>query len=406
MPYLYFMKKSTAKTFKVRTQAIHAGEMQGSDSNVPVPNITMSTTFLVDPDVSFSAEDLDENSPFIYSRWGNPTTAVLERKVASLENGEAALAFSSGIAAVTGLMMQQLKSGDRVLVSDIAYAGVREFGNDLLSGLGIEVVPVNMSRLDQVEAALQQATKLVFIETPCNPIVRLTDIRQVAGLVHEHGASLAVDSTFASPITTRPLDLGADYVIHSMTKYLGGHGDAIGGVVVGRKEEVQQLRHRVSIHLGAIISPFNAWLINRGLATLPLRMRAHSENALRVARFLESHPRVKRVIYPGLESHPQHDLAKSQMNLFSGMLCFQAEEPQALIGRMSKKLQIFHYAVSLGHHKSLIFYIPTREIQQSSFRLGSENLTDYREYAGDGVFRVSIGLEDPEDLCNDLDNVL
>ncbi|MEM7371858.1 MAG: PLP-dependent aspartate aminotransferase family protein [Bacteroidota bacterium] len=392
--------------FGIQTLSIHAGETSNFQNGATIAPITMATSFKVDPAVSFSAEELDEHSPHVYTRWGNPTIDILEKKIAALEDGEAALAFGSGIAAVSGLILHLLKSGDRILMSDISYAGVREFGNDLLAGYGIEVISVNMADMQAVEAALSKPVQLAFLETPCNPICRLTDIRAVAERVHAQGGMVAVDSTFATPLATRPLGLGADFVIHSLTKYLGGHGDAIGGIVVGKKAAIQALKARISIHLGGIISPFNAWLINRGLATFPLRMQAHARNARQLSEFLEAHPRVKKVIYPGLPSHPQAELAQQQMQNFSGMLAFQTEQPQIIIQRMVERLKIFHYAVSLGHHKSLIFYIPTDAIQASSFQLDEVNLAAYREYAGDGVFRVSVGLEDANDLCRDLEQCL
>lgn len=389
------------------TAAIHAGEFEHhKPSTSSVPPINMSTTFLVDPETPFSANLLEEDAPFIYTRWGNPTLKLLEEKVASLEGGEAGLVFSSGIAAVTSLMNYKLKSGERVLVSDIAYAGVREFGNHYLKKMQIEVVPVNMSDLDAVETELQRGAKLVFAETPCNPIVRLTDLREVAKLSHQYGAVLAVDSTFASPMATRPLELGADYVIHSLTKYMGGHGDAIGGAVVGSKAEMDKLRATVLIHQGAIMSPFNAWLINRGLVTLPLRMKQHSENALQLAAFLQDHPNTKQVIYPGLLSHPQYELALRQMDLFSGMLTLQVDNPVKVLARINEHLKTVHYAVSLGHHKTLMYYMDTEALNESSFQMSSTQMEDYRRYAGDGIFRISVGLEFIEDIIEDFRQLL
>jgi methionine-gamma-lyase len=215
-----------------------------------------------------------------------------------------------------------------------------------------------------------------------------------------------VDSTFATPMATRPLELGADWVVHSLTKYIGGHGDALGGAVLGRAASVRELSLESGVHFGATISPFNAWLIMRGAATLPLRMRAHADGAMRIAEFLEAHPAIERVIYPGLPSHPQHDLACRQMDTFSGMIAFQVADGPATAARMAKELQVIHYAVSLGHHRSLIYWIGTNEIMASSFHLSAEQLASYRAFAGDGVFRLSVGLEDPDDLCLDLDRGL
>lgn len=213
-------------------------------------------------------------------------------------------------------------------------------------------------------------------------------------------------STFASPIGLRPLDLGADFVVHSLTKYIGGHGDAMGGAVLGRKNDLDALNLEATVHFGGVLSPFNAWLILRGAATLPIRMRAHEETALAVAKFLEGHKNVTRVFYPGLASHPQHELARRQMKNFSGMMTFRVADGPALAKRMVEKLEVIHYAVSLGHHRSLVYWIPTDALMRSTFRHDGELLKRYRDFAGDGVFRFSIGLEDAEDICADLDEVL
>ena len=229
----------------------------------------------------------------------------------------------------------------------------------------------------------------------------------VAGIAEAQGdVRVAVDSTFATPVATRPLELGGHYVMHSLTKYIGGHGDAVGGAVLGGRDDIAALRLEAGIHYGGVLSPFNAWLIMRGAATLPLRMKAHEENALAVARVLEAHPRVRRVIYPGLPSHPQQELARRQMDNFSGMLTFQAEDGVEMAGRMATELRVIHYAVSLGHHRSLVFWMETAPLMETSFRLRGAQLESYRRFAGDGIFRMSVGLEDPEDLCADLERVL
>ena len=392
--------------WKLQTKAVHAGEAPDSVTGASAPNLVMSSTYVVPANLPFSAEGLNDDMPHIYTRWSNPTVAQLEAKLAILENAEAALCFASGMAAATGLFTQLLKQGDHLLISDVTYAGVREYANEVLPGFGIEVTSVDMSNLPEVKAALRENTKLVWIETPCNPIMRLTDIAEVANLAHSVGSSLAVDSTFASPVATRPIDLGADYVMHSLTKYIGGHGDAMGGVLVADSQKIAALRQKVGIHAGAVLSPFNAWLILRGLATLPLRMRAHEAGATQVAAFLEKHPKVLKVMYPGLSSHPQHELAKKQMNNFSGMLTFQVKGGSKMAEQLSERLAIFHYAVSLGHHRSLIYYMDTGDLIGSSFKLTGEALARYRDFAGDGVFRVSIGIEDPDDLCQDLAQAL
>ena len=217
---------------------------------------------------------------------------------------------------------------------------------------------------------------------------------------------LVVDSTFATPIATRPLELGADLVIHSLTKYIGGHGDAMGGSVCGRRELLDPLRTEALSHYGGVISPFNAWLILRGMATLPVRMREHARNALTVAEYLEDHPRVESVMYPGLRSHPQYELAAKQMDIFSGMVSFRVANSQDVANRMMSDFEVIHYAVSLGHHRSLMYLLRTDDLARTSYGLEGADLEKYRKVAGEGVFRFSVGIEDPADICADLDKVL
>jgi canavanine-gamma-lyase len=394
-------------SWRPRTRAVHAGEEPDPHTGATAPNLVMSATFLVDPATSFSAVDLTADTPHVYSRWSNPTLAQLETKLAVLEGGEAALSFATGMAASSGLFLHLLKPGDHMVVSDVCYAGVSEVVNEKLQGLGVEVTRADLSDLDEARRALRPDTRLLFVETPANPILRLADIRALAELAHGVGAEVVADSTFSTPIATRPIELGADYVIHSLTKYLGGHGDALGGAVIGRAKPLVGLRRDAVIHLGGALSPFNAWLILRGMATLPIRMAAHEENALAVARFLESHPAVRRVIYPGLPSHPQHELARRQMENFSGMLTFQTvEDGPAVARKMADRFQVIQVAVSLGHQRSLVFYIGTEAMARTSFRLDDEHLERYRTFAGDGVLRMSVGLEDPADICEDLDRAL
>ena len=394
------------KQYGVQTRAVHAGERPDPITGASAPNLVMSTTFTLD-DAGGSFSGLNSGDEgFVYTRWANPTVRQLEEKLASLEGGEMAVAFSTGMGAASGLLLHRLKAGDHLVISDVAYAGVAELVRNTLTRLQIDVSPADLSDLDDLERVLRPNTRMIWAETPANPILKLTDIRAVAQIARRAGAELVVDSTFATPLATRPLELGADYVLHSLTKYIGGHGDALGGAIVGRAEPLARLRQDSGIHLGASLSPFNAWLILRGMATLPLRMAAHAHNALRVARFLESHPKVARVVYPGLASHPQAELARRQMTNFSGMLTFQAADGLRMAQQFIERLDVFHYAVSLGHHRSLIVYLSTDDLQQNSFRLDAEHLARYCRWAGDGLFRVSIGLEDADDLCADLDQAL
>ena len=389
----------------VKTAAVHAGTPPNAVTGAAAPDIVMSTTFVIDPSIAFSADEMTDETPFVYTRWGNPTIAQLERRLAVLETTEDCVAFGSGVAAIAALFLHALRAGDHLLMSDVTYAAASEFANQKLPGLGIEVTRVNASDPENVRAALRPNTRLVYLETPVNPLLRLTDVQAVAKIAHEGGAAVAVDSTFATPIGLRPVEFGADYVVQSLTKYICGHGDAIGGAVLGRREDLNKLR-TMAIHMGGILSPFNAWLILRGVTTLPIRMAAHQENAFAVAKHLEQHPKVVRVTYPGLPSHPQHELAARQMRNFSGMVTFRVKDGPEAARLLSDRLKIVHYGVSLGHCRSLLCYLGTDGLLRSSFHLTPEQELSYREFAGDGIFRFSVGLEDPADVIADLEQAL
>lgn len=400
------MTLKSTKDKGIQTLSIHAGEKPDPASGASAPSLVMSSTFVVDEEVSFSANNLTAESPFVYTRWDNPTTQQLEQKLAVLEQAEAGIAFASGMAASASVMLAHLSQGDHLVISNTNYPGTAEFARDTLTRLGIEVSPVDTSDLANISAAMRANTRMVWLETPSNPLLRISDISGAADIAHAQKALLVVDSTFASPIATRPLTLGADLVIHSLTKYIGGHGDAMGGSVCGRQDLIGPLRGEALVHYGGVISPFNAWLIMRGIATLPLRMRCHEENALAVAHFLESHDQVEKVLYPGLESHPQHALAKSQMDNFSGMISFRTANATVVAQRMMQNLEVIHYAVSLGHHRSLVYLMQTEDLISSSYRLEGDELDKYKDAAGNGIFRLSIGLEDAADLIRDLETVL
>jgi len=390
----------------LQTLAVHAGEGPDPTTRASAPNLVMSTTFLIDPDVAFSAEELEPDAPFVYTRWGNPTVRQLEDKLAALEGAEAGMCFASGMAAISALFTHMLRPGDHLIMSDVAYAGASELVNSIVPRGGVEVTRVDLSDVEALRVALRPATRLVYAETPSNPILRLTDVAAVAEVAHAAGAKLAVDSTFATPVAIRPLGLGADFVLHSLTKYIGGHGDAVGGALLGAEPDMTEIRRGPGVHIGGVMSPFNAWLIMRGIATLPIRMRAHEEGALAVASFLEGHPKVKRVLYPGLPSHPQHDLARSQMCNFAGMVSFQVEDGPVTAVKLARDLRTVHYAVSLGHQRSLIVYLPTRDLLATSFRMDAAQEEAYRAWAGDGLFRLSVGLEDAADIIADLEQAL
>ena len=392
-----------------QTIAIHAGESPDPVNGASAPALHMSSTFVVDAPAGFSAHDLGPDSPFLYARWDNPTVKMLETKIAALDGAEAAIALASGMAAASAIFMTFLSAGDHVIVSDVSYAGVAELVRDTLPRLGIAVSLVDLSDLEAVAAAIRPETRLIHSESPVNPITRLADLAGLARLAHGAGALLSCDATFASPLGQPAIALGVDLVMHSATKYIGGHGDALGGTVSGRADLIKRIRIEAAIHHGGVMSPFNAWLIARGASTLPLRMRAHQEGARTVARWLERLPGVTRVLYPGLPSHPQHDLALRQMTNTSGMIAFQvgsADRGRVLAQAMIERLQMVHYAVSLGHHRSLIFWMETEALLASSFRLSGSSSDAYRAFAGDGVFRLSVGLEDAPDIIADLGQVL
>lgn len=388
------------------TQALHAGLQTDPVTGAIAPGLTMSVNHRFVPgEAPFSADGVDDLAqlPYLYARWGNPTVRQLELRLAALEGAEDALATATGVAAIAAMCFTLLKAGDHLIVSDVCYAGASELARKVLPDYGIEVSAVNLSA---VAAALRPNTRLVHAETPCNPLLRLTDLSAVAALAHARGALLSVDSTLATPAVTRPLDFGADLVVHSLTKFMNGHGDALGGCVIGRRSLITRLRARAGVYLGAALSAHNAWLIQRGMDTLGVRLLTASQSAAAVARFLSTHPAVRAVTYPGLPSHPQHALAQRQMSVPGAVLTFQVNDAPAMATQLAQRLQCIHYAFSLGHQRSLVVLLRTDEMMACTYDLHGEALADYRRYAGDGVFRLSIGLESAADLIADLDQAL
>lgn len=393
-------------TRKLRTRAIHAGEKPDISTGASSPNIVMSSTFAHDEPLGFSINSFEGESPFIYSRWSNPTTKQLEEKLSDLEEAEECLTFSSGMAATSAVFFSLLSSGDHLVISNVNYPGTAELVRDSLPRMGIEYTAVDTSDLKMVEQAMKKNTRLVWVETPANPILRLTDIELVAEIAHSKGALLAVDSTFATPIGTRPITKGADLVVHSLTKYICGHGDALGGAVIGATDVLDIIRQEATVHFGGVMSPFNAWLIMRGMATLPIRMEAHQQSAMAIAEWLQEDSNAQSVCYPGLASHPQHELAQRQMDNYGGVLSFTVPDGKGVAIQLAKSLEVVHYAVSLGHHRSLIYYLDTSELNASSYHLEGLELEKYMTVAGEGLFRISVGLEDSVDIIDDLAGVL
>lgn len=380
----------------ISTLAIHAGEGICPATGSVAPPIYQATTFAFQSAEQGAAIFSEEMEGYVYTRWGNPTLTSLEGKLAALEGGEDALVTASGMAAVTTALLTVLNSGDHVLCSKGVYTGTYKFLSYSLKRLGVEADFVDGTDPELVERAVRPNTRLIYIETPANPTLDVIDIAAISDVAKRHGLPLFMDNTFATPCGQKPLELGADVVIHSMTKYLCGHGDAVGGAIVGGREFIEEAR-KVTLRIyGGVLSPFNAWLIMRGIHTLPLRMRAHSQNAMQVAEFLENHPAVKMVRYPGLPSHPQHEVALRQMRLFGGMISFELKGGEEAGRKLMNSLKLCTLAVSLGDTRTLISH-PASMTHAAVPR--EERL---RFGITDGLVRLSVGLEDAEDIIEDL----
>ncbi|WP_136689404.1 trans-sulfuration enzyme family protein [Halorhabdus amylolytica] len=362
-------------------------------TNDVIPPIHLSSTF-----EWASGEDANEHD---YSRESNPTRAALEEQLARLEGGEHALAFASGMAATSTTMLSLVPPGGHVVSSDTIYSGTEKLLVEHMAGhLDVDIDLVDARDPDNVADAVNVDTDLIWAETPSNPLIRLCDIQTIADIAEDNGTLFAVDSTFGSPYYQAPLELGADIVVHSTTKYLNGHSDSIGGVVITDDSEVfQKLGFAQRVGFGNMLSPFDCYLVARGIKTLPARMEQHEKNAMTVARFLESHDRVARVYYPGLESHPQHDLASEQMSGYSGMVSFEFDGTLVELEAFIEGLSVFTPGASLGGVESLI-EVPSLMIPDEFSR--SEDSAEIPET----LVRVSVGLENADDLCEDLRTAL
>lgn len=372
------------------TICIHAGQEPDPSTGAIITPIYQTSTYVQD--------ELGKHKGFEYGRTQNPTRLALERNVAAIESGKAAFAFASGMAAI-GAIGTMLKSGDHVIVSDNTYGGTFRLFDKVLRRYQLTFSYVDTTDLKEIERAFTPATRLVFLETPTNPMFKLTDIRAAAEVAHRHDARLAVDNTFASPYLQRPIELGADLVTHSTTKYLNGHSDSVGGIVIAvRDDDIEWLKF-VQNAEGAILGPFDSWLVLRGTKTLPIRMVQHNANGLALAQYLEKHPKVKHVYYPGLPSHPQHELAKRQMRGFGGMLSFDMGSLDAA-RTVLNSVKLHALAESLGGVESLISH-PASMTHASvpADRRAALGLTD-------GLVRISAGIEDIDDLKDDLAQAL
>ncbi len=384
----------------IHTLAIHAGETPASTTGALVPPLHLASTYHLGTAENGAAIFAGEKEGFVYSRWGNPTVEVLQQRVAALENAPAALCTASGMAAIMTAVLNVVHAGDHLISAKAIYPSTYHLFDVELRALGIDTTFVDATDARNVAAALRPNTKLIYLESPGNPILALCDLAAIADLARGAGVLTICDNTFATPINQRPLDLDIDVVIHSMTKYFCGHGDAVGGVIAGRADFVKRCADEPLRYFGGILSPFNAYLILRGTMTLPLRVERHNANALAVARFLEQHPQVSWVSYPGLESHPQHALAQKQMRGFGGMVCFELKGGVQAGARLMNAVKLCALAVSLGDARSLITHpaSTTHSVVSREQRL-SQGVTD-------GLVRLSVGLEDAEDIIADLERGL
>ena len=325
----------------------------------------------------------------------------MEQKLAALEHGKGAVSYASGMGAVAGALFAALQCGDHVIFTKAKYSGTEDITSDWLPRFGIEHDSFRADHLEELEPLIKPNTKVIYVETPANPTMVLVDLAEVAKIAHRHGVKVFVDNTFATPYNTNPLDLGVDVVIHSLTKYIGGHGDLLGGAVISNDTEfLRQCRLGTLMHFGAVMAPFTAFLICRGIKTLGVRMRQYNENALKIARWLEADPRIETVRYPFLESNPQYDIAKKQMRGGGGMITFDVKGGLEAGKKFINSLKLCTLAVSLGDTETLV--------EQAAAMTHTMIPKEVREAAGitDGMIRMSVGLEDPDDIIADLDQAL
>lgn len=389
-------KRTYGSEYGFHTRAVHTGNDVDAETGAIKRPITMANSYELpyDPtDMNWSSADGN-----LYTRNGGSNQKYLQEKIASLEGGEDCVVLASGVAALSGLFFALLEKGDHVIFSSVTYIAVYRLLNELFNNkFGVETTIVDTSNPANVEAAIRPNTKLIHIETPGNPTLMISDIKAIAEIAHAHGTLLSVDNTFASPYNQRPLELGADFSVESLTKYINGHGDAMGGSITGTKEYLDIIRAQSQVNLGGTISPFNAWLIMRGSVTLPLRMKQHNDNALAVARWLEQQPCISFVAYPGLKSNKGHEIAKKQMAPgFGGVLSFGLKADHDTHNQFVSHLSVITSAVSLGHDASLIVFLGEDDERQYL----------YPEEFSNGFFRFSVGIEDAEDIIGDLEQAM
>ncbi len=387
------------RNFSDETKVVHAG-IEDNEHLAVVPPIYQTSTFKF-RDVEHGANLFrGEEEGFIYTRMGNPTIQAFENAMAILENGYRALACASGMAAIHTVFTSLVSKGDHLICSKAVYGPTVTLLNNVMKRYGVEATFADTSGIDEVKKSFRDGTKIVYLETPGNPTLVISDIRAIADLAHEHGALIVVDNTFTSPILQKPLDMGADIVLHSLTKYLNGHADVIGGVVVVKDEETYKNFRKTLNQIGGVLSPFDAFLVHRGIKTLSIRMEKHCKNAQIIAEFLEGHPKVEWVRYPGLKSHPQYEIATKQMSKFGGMIVFELRGGVKAGKTLMNNVHLLQLAVSLGGVESLI--------QHPASMTHSSMDKESRLQAGitDGLVRISVGIEKSDELIADLEQAL
>lgn len=390
-------KENKYKGCGINTQSVHTGTDYDAETGAIRRPLHMANSFKLPDDLSkvnYSSTDL-----LMYARNGNPNQHWLEEKVAALHGAKDAVVLASGVSALHALFWTLLKTGDKVVYPRVSYMAVYRMFHELFNRkFGVRTIMADMTDLDEVRRAISPGTRLVHIETPDNPTVGVTDIAAVAEIAHACGALLSVDNTFASPLNQKPLDLGADFAVEALTKFINGHGDAQGGAIISNAlETMDRIRYEAQVNVGAVISPFNAWQIFRGSVTYPLRMKRINDTSLQIARWLETRHGVTFVSYPGLESNSGHELAKRQMpGGFGGVISFGVDADDKTTEQFCAKLKIVSFAVSLGHDESLVFPQPSYD----------ERILLYPERFRRGFIRFSVGLEEPDDIMRDIDQAL
>ena len=394
-------KEELKKELNFATKCVHAAEKPDPIYGAHTTPIFQTSTFIFKNSMQGAARFAGEEGGYVYARIppNTPTHAVLAEKFAALEGGEAGQTFASGMAAITAVALTVLKQGDHLISSDVVYGCTYSLFSQILPKLGIDVSFVDTSKLKNVQEAFKKETRMIFLETPANPTMTLCDIKQIARIAGDCQALCVVDNTFATPYFQKPLALGADLSLSSCTKYIGGHADLLGGIVAGREEFIQELAPVVG-YTGGIMGSHEAWLCIRGLKTLHIRMQRHAENAMEVAKFLESRPEIEWVRYPGLTSHPQHEIARTQMSGYSGMLCFKLKAGFEAGIKLMDNVELCSLAVSLGATDTLI--------QHPASMTHACVPSKVRNKIGisDGLVRLSVGIEDVEDIIADLEQAL